>query len=213
MIHYWECDRCTHQWQSSCMGEMMLAEDKRERYHRQLSSGLCWDCFEQLEAGQISGLALFELLFYLERKSDKYGASKTWRVFNRGTTEKPWYNHQKLSGMCHEYIRATYNEDGSEKTPSNFVWGETAEHKQLREIVSDIRDIYDEIISAQRTPKRIELDEWQKTQKGFVLFGPQARPEGFIGDPPGEVRYTVLCGFDTASGGIVPPTIIAENGD
>src|SRR5258708_5368370 len=111
MIHYWQCDRCTHQWQTSCMGEMMRSPEEKEQYSRQLSSGLCWDCFEQLEAGEIAGLELFELYYYLYKKSDKYGASKTWRVFKEGTDELPWYNHQKFSSMCHDYISATYNED------------------------------------------------------------------------------------------------------
>jgi hypothetical protein len=212
MIHYWECDRCTHQWQSSCMGAMMMDKKESEHHSRHLSSGLCEDCFEQLEAEQISGLTLFELFFYLSKKSDNYGASKTWKVFNEGTPESPWYNHQKFSGMCHEYIGATYNEDGSEKTPSNFTWGETAEHKQLREITGEIEEIYKQIISSQRTPKRIELDEWQKTQRGFFFFGPQPRPEDFVGDLPGKQRLEILFGLDPVSGNIIAPTIVANDG-
>jgi hypothetical protein len=187
------------------------SQEQKDRNSRQLSSGVCWDCFELLEAEQIDGLALFELVFYLERKERNYGASKTWRVFNKGTVESPWYNHQKLSGMCHEYISATYNKDGSEKTPSNFVWGRTDEHKQLQEITSEVKEIYKQAILTQRTAKRIELDEYQD-KMGYVFFGPQPRPEGFVGDPPGKTRFTALFGLDPASGDVVAPTIIAEDG-
>lgn len=212
MIHYWECDRCTHQWQSCCFGNMMATPEDRERNHRQLSSGLCWDCFEQLEAGEIVGLELFELYHYLDTKSNKYGASKTWRSFNEGTPESPRYNHRKFSGMCHDYISATYNVDGSEKTPSNYVMGTTAEHKQLYEIVYEVKAIFRDIINRQRTKKRIELDEFQKTRS--ALFpGPQPRPEGFVGDPPGKVRFTALFGLDPISGDILAPMIIAEDGN
>jgi len=209
MIHNWECDRCTHQWQSCCFGDFTSSKEEKERNHRQLVSGLCWDCFEQLEKEEIKGLELFELYFYLEEKSRHYGASKTWRTFNEGTPESPFYNHQKYSGMCQDYIKATYNEDGSEKTPSNFEWGQTAENRQLEKIAGEIREIYKNVILTQRTPKRIELDEFQKTA-GFVFFGSQPRPEGFVGDPPGKARFTVLFGLDPASGDIVAPKIVME---
>jgi hypothetical protein len=211
MIHYWECDRCTHQWQSSCFGDMGTTKEEKERRSRQLSSGLCWDCFEQLESGEIAGLELFELYYYLNRKCDKYGASKVWRVFNEGTAEAPFYNHQKFSGMCHDFISPTFNEDGSYKTRSNFEGGETAEHKQLRNIVSNMEEVFQEVIKKQRTVKRIELDEFQKTA-GLNWFGPQDRPENFVGDPPGKQRFETLFGLDMTSGNIIAPTIRMNDG-
>lgn len=200
MIHYWECDRCTHQWRSSCMEEMTTPKEERERNHRQLSSGLCWDCFEQLETGEISGLELFNLVFYLEKKSEKY-AGKSHFIAD-----------SIYSGMCHPYKSDVYGPDGNtiiEK--GNFESGTTAEEEQLHKIVQDILEVYRNIIKQQRTIKRIELDEFQKTA-GLVLFGSQPRPEGFIGDPPGKQRFEILCGLDMGTGNFIAPTIKMNDG-
>lgn len=211
MIHYHECRRCTHEWRSACFDHIGLDEKQLVYRHRHMVSWLCHDCFDMLEAGEIEGLNIFDLYEYLDTKSEKYGASKTWRVFKNGTEESPWYNHQKLSGMCHEFISSTFNEDGSYKDKGNFVSGYTAEHKQLQKLVSEIQDIYLSIIEAQRTPKRIELDEFQKTA-GVVIFGSQPRPEGFEGDPPGKARIQFLFGLDPASGDLIAPRIVMQNG-
>lgn len=202
MIHYWECRRCTHSWQTCCLGGMLDTEEERNARSRRLSSRLCTDCFKQLEKGEIRGLELFELSFYLENKSHLYGG--------RGIPD--WVrNTSQYSGMCHDYKPYVY--DGNtilEK--GNFESGVTAEHEQLRDIHSAVFEVYYEVIKDQRTEKRIELDEFQNIS-GFIWLGPQPRPEGFVGDPPGEVEFTVLFGFDPASGEFVPPTIIAEDGN
>jgi hypothetical protein len=190
---------------------MGATPEEKKRNHRQLSSGLCWDCFEQLETGEIAGLDLFELVFYLERKAEKYGARSTWRVVNKGTAEEPWYEQQTFSGMCHEYISDTYDSKGNIAVKGNFESGSTAEEKQLHEIVQSVKDVYDSAISQQRTAKRIELDYFQKTA-GFCWFGPQLIPEGFVGDPPGKTRFKALFGYDPGSGDFLAPSIIAEDG-
>jgi hypothetical protein len=213
LIHYHECLRCTHQWQTSCMGELMLEKDEKPKWLRHLWSHLCHDCFDMLEKEEISGLPVFELYFYLHEKADKYSASKEWRVVNKGTAKSPFYVYQKFSGMCHEHVSNTYNEDGSIKVRGNFEWGQTAEHKQLREIQSEVEEIYRDIIKAQRTPARIELDEFHKTKEGgfgYFFWGANLRPEGFVGDPPGKARFEVLFGLDPASGELVPPTIVVN---
>lgn len=203
MIHYHECKRCTHQWMSACFDHLGMNEEQLKYRHRQSVSWICHDCFDMLEAGEIEGLAIFNLYEYLDRKSEQ--------MQNSGKIDGHYILAEKYSGMCHEYVAATYNEDGSEKTPSNFVWGQTAEQKQLRAISSEVQEIFLEIIKTQRTPKRIELDEFQKTA-GFIFFGPQPRPEGFEGDPPGKTRTQVLFGLDPVSGDILAPSIITQNG-
>ena len=88
----------------------------------------------------------------------------------------------------------------------------TAEEKQLIEIASDIEEVYEDKIKQQRTLKRVELDEFQKQQKGFVLFGHQPKPNNFIGDPSGKQRFEILFGLDFASGTLIPPSIVMNNG-
>lgn len=203
MIHNWQCDRCTHEWQSSCFGEMMLKEEERERSHRQLHSGLCWDCFEQLESGEIAGLELFNLYNYLRKKLAKYDQGRilgTHRVDGH-------YEEIRYSGMCHEYRSKVYGPDGNTVIdPGNFDIGWTGEQEELHKIENEVRHAYEGIISGQRTAKRIELDEFQKTA-GVVFFGSQPRPEGFVGDPPGKQRFEVLFGLDMTTGDIVAPVI------
>jgi len=201
MIHYWECDRCTHTWTSSCMGAMMTKPEDRKQNYRQLVSGLCWDCFELLETGEIAGLELFDLVFYLTDKSEKYG----------GKRNGDFVPIAKYSGMCHPYIADTYNSEGNIAIEGNFVSGTTDEEKQLCEIVRDVKAVYEGVIEDQRTAKRIELDKFQKTV-GFRFFGPRQRPENFVGDPPGKVRFTTLFGLDLVSGDVIAPCIIAEDG-
>lgn len=214
MIHYWQCKRCTHEWQSSCFSHIMEKAEDRERNSRQLWSHLCWDCFEQLEAGEIAGLELFNLLFYLKKKSEKYDDG---RVLGKMQVNG-LYEEIRYSGMCHPYRSTVYGADGNTIVEKgNFESGFTAEQQELYKIISEVEVAYMGIISQQRTAKRVELDEYQKTS-GFVFFGSQPRPEGFVGDPPGKQRFEALFGIDFASGEFVSPTIqlskssIAEGG-
>ena len=209
MIHYWQCDRCTHQWCSSCMGEMLWKKEERERNLRQLSSGLCWDCFEQLEAGEIAGLELFDLAFYLEEKYRKHDEARSpkWMKLPDGKDV-----HTGYSSLCHPYKPTIYGPDGNtivEKGSFEMPW--TAEEEQLAGIASNVKGVYRDVIQQQRTAKRIELDDFQKTA-GFVFFGEQPRPEGFVGDPPGKQRPEVLFGLDMKTGSIVAPTIKMNDG-
>lgn len=209
MIHYWECSRCTHEWQSSCMGEMMTPKDKQERNHRQMSSDLCWDCFEQLEIGEIDGLELFDLAFYLREKYEKLDRATSSKWVKLPSGDKVYTGY---SGMCKEYRSPTFDEKGAYLDKGNFEMPWTAEEKQLSEIASDVKEVYSDAIKQQRTRKRVELDEWQKQDKGFVFFGSQPRPDGFVGDPPGKQRFVILFGLDLAENSFVPPTITVNNG-
>jgi hypothetical protein len=88
---------------------------------------------------------------------------------------------------------------------------------ELLSIVSGVDEQFRSMIEAQRTPARIELDEFQKTA-GIVLFGPRPRPEGFTGDQQEEKRHVVfgldLGGKDGISGiegtPLIPPTITGD---
>jgi hypothetical protein len=161
------------------------------------------DCFEQMEAGEITGLEIFDLLYYLSNKSVRYA----------GRYDGAYIRQSKYGGMCHEYRSKVYGEDGNTIIDEgHFEAGFTAEQSQLHNIVGDIREIYLDVIKAQRTEKRVELDEFQKTA-GVVFFGPQPRPEGFEGDPPGKPRATVLFGLDLRSGDILAPHVIMEDGN
>lgn len=202
MIHNWQCKRCTHEWQSSCMGEMMWADEDRGRNIRQLWSHLCWDCFEQLESGEIAGLELFDLFAYLYKKFNRY---QEGRVLRRYQKDGMWHD-VRYSGMCHEYRGNVYGPDHKIIDKGNFDAGYTAEQTELGDIQSEVEEAYLTVILEQRTAKRIELDEFQKRSKG-ALFSPRPRPEGFVGDPPGKQRFEVLFGLDPATGDIVAPTI------
>lgn len=202
MIHNWQCKRCTHEWQTSCMGEMMEKPEERERNHRQLKSHLCWDCFEQLEAGEIKGLEIYDLYFYLHKKIERYDDGKVLRWYKQ---DGMWHD-VRYSGMCHPYRSDVFGPDGKIAFHGNFETGWSGELKELYEIMHEVQDAYDTVISKQRTEKRKELDDFQKTA-GYRFFGSQPRPEGFVGDPPGKQRFEVLCGLDFASGKIIPPTI------
>jgi hypothetical protein len=204
MIHNWQCKRCTHEWQTSCFGEFMQKPEDRERNHRQLWSHLCWDCFEQLEAGEIAGLELFDLFIHLRKRvRSMYEEGRVLRTYQK---DGLWHE-VRYSGMCHEYRSTVYGPDGNTAIDEgNFEAGFTAEQEEMHKIEYEVQDAYEGAILSQRTAKRIELDEFQKTS-GFVFFGSQPRPEGFVGDPPGKQRFEVLCGIDFASGKFVPPTI------
>jgi hypothetical protein len=203
MIHYHECRRCTHQWTSACFDHIGMNEKELKYRHRQMVSWICHDCFDLLEAGQIDGLEIFNLYEYLDRKSEQMGHS--------GRIDGEYIRHETYSGMCHPFISPTFNEDGSYKDRGNFESGVTAELKQLREIEGEVHDIYLEIIKAQRTPKRIELDEFQKSV-GYRWLGPQSRPDGFEGDPSGKTRFQALFGLDPVSGDIIAPCIVMQDG-
>lgn len=203
MIHYHECRRCTHEWTTACFDFMGLNEEELKRRSRRIVSWICADCFDMLEAGQIEGLAIFNLYAYLDKKADQMDQC--------GLIDGKYIHREIYSTMCHSYISPTFNPDGSYKDRGNFEEGATAELKQLREIRGEVHEIYLAIIEAQRTEKRIELDEYQK-KAGLRFFGPQPRPEGFEGDPPGKVRPQALFGFDPVSGGIIAPCIVPQDG-
>ena len=206
MIHHWECKRCTHQWMSSCFGEMMKKPEELEQYTRHLWSHLCHDCFEQLEAGEIKGLEIFDLFYHLRVRHEKMYGEKT-RVVRSYRKDGLW--HQvRYSGMCHEYRSKVYGPDGNTVIdPGNWDGGYTLEEKEMQQIIYEVEEAYEGVILSQRTPKRIELDQFQDSLPGCVLFGPQPRPEHFVGDPPGKQRFEVLFGLDPSTGEIVPPTI------
>lgn len=203
MIHYWQCDRCTHEWQTSCFGEMLEKDEERERHDRQRQSGLCWDCFEQLEAGEIRGSEIFNLVFYLHKKVRRYEKDRVLSTYKK---DGLWHE-VRYSGMCHEYRSKTYGPDGKTVIDKgNWDGGYTFEQEELHSILSELKQGYLDIILEQRTAKRIELDEFQK-DAGYVFFGSQPRPKDFVGDPPGKQRFEVLFGIDFSTGKIVPPTI------
>jgi len=180
----------------------MEKPEEREHKHRQRISGLCWDCFEQLEAGEIKGLEIYNLFFYLDKKSKKYDEG---RVLRRYKQDDMWHD-VRYSGMCHEYKMDVYGPDGKITEKGNFETGDTAEQDELQKIKYEVKGAYEATILEQRTAKRIELDEFQKGA-GYRFFGSQPRPEGFIGDPPGKQRFEVLMGADFSTGEIMPPTI------
>lgn len=91
--------------------------------------------------------------------------------------------------------------------------------KELNAVEDGLREAYDTLIKEQRTPARIELDAYQKEQ-GVCWFGPQPRPEGFVGGPE-KSRIKAVFGLDM--GGekgvskskemiFMPPTIILDEG-
>lgn len=212
MIHNWECIRCTHQWCTSCFGYMFegpKTSEQKKRDSKQGYSRLCWDCFEKLEKGEIVGLELYELYFYLREKSDCYGGRHDISF----QTLAKYSGMSRYSGMSHEYISGYDENMHYDPSRSNFVSGTTAEEEQLHEIVQDMWEVFKSVIESQRTPARIELDEWrEKTKPGMVWFGPAPRPEGFVGDGPGKERVEVLFGLDMASGDIIAPTLQVNDG-
>jgi hypothetical protein len=184
------------------MGEMMWKPEDKERNERQLASNLCWDCFEQLESREIAGLELFDLYFYLRKKARRYQEGRVLRTYKDGGM---WHD-VRYSGMCHDYRWDVRDSSGKVTERGNWESGYTAEQDELHKIASEVNAAYENEIQRQRTPKRIELDEYQKTA-GFVMFGSQPRPEGFVGDSPGKQRFEVLFGIDLGAGKFVAPTI------
>lgn len=91
--------------------------------------------------------------------------------------------------------------------------------RELYEVIGEVDTVYHDLIQQQRTQARIELDEYQKTQ-GFTFFGPQPRPEGFVGDQF-EPKCNIVFGLDLGgehgvSGSkdmvVIPPTAVGDCG-
>lgn len=209
MIHYHECKRCTHQWTSACFDHMGMDDKQLERRSRQIVSSICHDCFDMLEAGEIEGLAVFNLYAYLNRKADQI--DQAGRIHGR------FVHQETYSGMCHEWLKW---ENGELIHTREFESGITAELKQLYNIRSEINGVYLDIIGAQRTEKRIELDNYleslQPTQGqrvGWLFCGNTPRPPGFVGDPPGKPRTQLLFGLDPKTGDLLAPHIVMQDGD
>ena len=224
MIHHRECKRCTHEWTNSCCsgffetGTEKEKERRHDYHHRQLVSGLCHDCYDMLAAGElgVNTLAVFDLCEYLNKKSDQLGYA--------GRMEGHFVKKEKYSGMTNEYCQ------WSEDTQSiiilrPFEAGFTAEQEQLHEIRSDMKQVYLDFIRAQRTPARIQLDEYRDSlvppskdgepsmaRVGWILCGNAPKPEGFVPDPPGKARPTIRFGLDLRTGGLLAPHIVMEDG-
>lgn len=157
MMHYWECRRCTNQWTSSCCtfyGDNSPEAQLKRR--KKLWSWLCSACFEKLENGDFGVVQeVYALSFKLRDRSDS------------------WENERlKTLSKDHEYDYKKLRADQEAKG----MWV-----AELYRVVTDIEETYKSMISEFKTPARLALDEYQKTQN-YYFFGPQPRPEGFVGD-------------------------------
>lgn len=186
MQHTWECLRCTQQWHTYCCSghfgkELSRDEEyvKSTRHRRKLNSRLCYSCYPMLEVGTLEGLPLFNLYDYLDSKADRYQDAARF--------DGKYVHKEIYSGMCHPY-KSNYDTGKPYPYISNYVSGATAEHIQLYDIVADMFKVYADLIRAQRTIKRIELDKWREDQNptpqvrvGWLLTG-GGRPDEFVGD-------------------------------
>lgn len=65
MIHYWECKRCTSEWQTCCGGHMFQTPEQRA-LDRRKPYDLCDRCFLELEASDDLILRVLSLRNKLE---------------------------------------------------------------------------------------------------------------------------------------------------
>ena len=70
MIHYWECKRCTHQWQSCCFGHMFMSEEEKALHDRKPYE-LCDACFLEFEKQDGDLLHVLQLKQRLDKKDEQ----------------------------------------------------------------------------------------------------------------------------------------------